>query len=194
MENNEFAVSPDETDFDLRARAELALACDPGQPPASLFRRTPVLRRMGVQSVLAAMLLLGSGGGGVLAMRPPELVRGAIDHEAHERMLRGSFMDTSALLRHLGLASQQIVPGSVQLMRRCDLGGQWVYHLTTYFDKAGMVTVFAFDRPVTLSEGGGWWGSAYWQVVTSHDGHPLVLVAGTKAALTAARAQFAPSA
>ena len=194
MTPTESSHPPQDSDFDLRARAELALAYEPGQPPASLFRGVPLLRRRGVQRLIAAVLLLGSGGGGVLAMRPPELVRGAIDHEAHERMLRGSFMDAGALLGHLGLASQQTVPGSVQLMRRCDLGGQWVYHLTTYFDKAGMVTVFAFDRPVTLSEGSGWWGSSYWQVVTSHDGHPLVLVAGTKAALTAARAQFDRSA
>lgn len=186
-------MRPDDSDFDLRARAELALAYPAGQPPDTLFRGAPLLRQRGVQGFIAAMLLLGTGGA-VLAMRPPELVRGAIDHESHECMLRGSFINVGALLAQLGLAPQQAVPGSVQLMRRCDLGGQWVYHLTTYFDSAGMVTVFAYERPVTLSEGGGWWGSAHWQVVTSHDGHPLVLVAGTKAALTAARAHFARSA
>ena len=35
--------------FDLRARAELALAFDPGQPPAQLFRHTPLLARRGVR-------------------------------------------------------------------------------------------------------------------------------------------------
>ena len=190
MRSTEFPTAPHENDFDLRARAELALAYEPGEPPASLLRRTPLLRRPGFQRFVAMVLLLGSGGGGVLAMRPPELVRGAIDHESHERTLRGSFIGTGALLRHLGLGSRQTVPGSMQLMRPCDIDGQQVYHLTTFFDKAGMVTVFAFERPVALSESSGWWGDAYWQVVTSRDGKPLVLVAETKAALTVAKAQF----
>ena len=191
MRPTEFPMAPDESDFDLRARAELALAYDPGQPPASLLRRTPLLRRLSVQRFIALLLLLGSGGGGVLAMRPPELVRGAIEHELHERTLRGSFMDTGVLLRQLGLASRQTIPGSVQLTRPCDIDGHRVYHLTTYFDKGGMVTVFAFDRPVTLSEGSGWWGNVRWQVVTSRDGKPLVLVAESKAALAVAKTQFA---
>ena len=42
--------------FDLRARAELALAFDPGQPPAQLFRHTPLLARRGVRSGLVALL------------------------------------------------------------------------------------------------------------------------------------------
>ena len=45
--------------------------------------------RRGVQRSVVALLLFGSGVGGVLAMRPPELVRGAIEHENHERTLRG---------------------------------------------------------------------------------------------------------
>ena len=191
MKATEFPMTPDESEFDLRARAELALAYEPGQPPASLRRRESPWRRRGIQRVIAALLLLGSGGGGVLAMRPPELVRGAIEHELHERTLRGSFMDTSVLLRQLGLASRQTIPGSAQLTRPCDIDGHRVYHLTTYFDKGGMVTVFAFDRPVMLQEGGGWWGNVRWQVVTSRDGKPLVLVAESKAALAVAMMQFA---
>ena len=64
--------------FDLRARAELALAFDPGQPPAQLFRHTPLLARRGVRSGLVALLLAATGTSAVLAMRPPALVRGAI--------------------------------------------------------------------------------------------------------------------
>jgi hypothetical protein len=184
-------IAPEDSEFDLRARAELALAYEPGQPPVHLFRRAPLLQRRGVQRVIATMLLLGSGAGGVLAMRPPALVRGAIEHEHRERMLRGSFMDPAALLQHLGLDPGKAVPGSAQLMRPCDIDGRLVYHLTTFFDKAGMVTVFAFDQPAALREGSGWWGNAYWQVVTSHDGKPLVLVAESRAVLARAQAQFA---
>ena len=191
MKPTEFPMVLDESEFDLRARAELALAFDPGQPPASLLRGTPLLRRLSVQRFIALLLLLGSGGGAVLAMRPPMLVRGAIEHESHERTLRGSFMDAGALLRHLGLGSRQTVPGSMQLMRPCDIDGNRVYHLTTFFEKGGMVTVFGFDRPVVLTEGKGWWGNVHWQVVTSRDGKPLVLVAESSAALAVAKTQFA---
>ena len=65
-----------DTEFDLRTRAELALAYEPGQPPKYLFRKTPWLIRHGVKQIVALMVIAGIGSGGVLAMRPPELVRG----------------------------------------------------------------------------------------------------------------------
>ena len=182
---------PVENAFDLRARAELALAYEPGQPPAHLLRTTPWLARRAVQRAVAALLLAGSATGAVLAMRPPELVRNAIEHEYYERTLRGSFMDAAPLLQHLGLDAGQAIPGYPQLMRPCDIEGRLVYHLTTFFEKGGMVTVFAFDQPAAIREGGGWWGNVHWQVVTSRDGKPLVLVAQQKKALAVARASFA---
>ena len=180
--------------FDLRARAELALAFDPGQPPAQLFRHTPLLARRGVRSGLVALLLAATGTSAVLAMRPPALVRGAIEHEYYERTLRGSFMDAAPLLQHLGLDGAQAVPGYPQLMRPCDIDGHLAYHLTSFFEKGGMVTVFAFDAPVTLQEDSGWWGNVYWQVMASRDGKPLVLVAQKKQALAVAHRALAPPA
>ncbi|MBX9810621.1 MAG: hypothetical protein K2Y16_03270 [Burkholderiales bacterium] len=182
---------PRDSEFDLRARAELALAYEPGQPPGHLFRNAPLLARRGVQLTIAALLLAGSGAGAVLALRPPELVRGAIEHEYYERTLRGSFMEERPLLEHLGLGQSKAVPGFPQLMRPCDIEGHLVYHLTTFFEKGGMVTVFAFDEPVALKEASGWWGNVYWQVVTSREGKPLVMVAQKKTALAVARASFA---
>lgn len=182
---------PRDSEFDLRARAELALAYEPGQPPGHLFRNAPLLARRGVQLAIAALLLAGSGAGAVLALRPPELVRGAIEHEYYERTLRGSFMEERPLLEHLGLGQSKAVPGFPQLMRPCDIEGHLVYHLTTFFEKGGMVTVFAFDEPVALKEASGWWGNVYWQVVTSREGKPLVMVAQKKTALAVARASFA---
>jgi hypothetical protein len=179
-----------ESAFDLRARAELALAFDPGQPPPHLFKNTPLLSRRGFQRGLAALLVAGTGAGAVFAMRPPALIRSAIDHEYYERTLRGSFMEGKKLLAHLGLGPQQAVPGYPQLMRPCDIDGRLAYHLTTFFEKGGMVTVFAFDEPVTLKEGSGWWGNVYWQVITSRDGKPLVLVAQKKKALAVAQTSF----
>ncbi len=175
--------------FDLRARAEMALAFEPGEAPAHLLRRPPsLLQRRPVQRAIAALLLAGAGTGTVLAMRPPELVRGAIEHEYHERTLRGRFMQAQTLLEHLGLGQSKVVPGFPQLMRPCDIDGHLAYHLTTFFEKGGMVTVFAFDQPVSLKQSSGWWGNVHWQVVTSREGKPLVLVAQQKRALAVAAA------
>ena len=42
-----------------------------------------------------------------------------------------------------------------------------------------------------IMEASGWWGSVYWQVVTSREGKPLVLVAEKKKALTVAQTALA---
>jgi len=99
-------------------------------------------------------------------------------------------MDSTPLLQHLGLDKKPRVPGFPQLMRPCDIDGHLVYHLTTFFEKGGIVTVFAFDQAVALKESSGWWGNVYWQVITSRDGKPLVLVAQKKQALAVAQTQF----
>ena len=184
----------EDTDFDLRARAELALAFEPGDAPAYLFKHTPALvSRRGFQRSVAAFFLLGSGTGAVMAVRPPQLVRGAIEHEYYERTLRGNFMDGHKLLAQLGLSDKQVIPGYPQLMRPCDIEGHLAYHLTTFFEKGGMVTVFAFDQALHLPDSSGWWGNVYWQVVTSRDGKPLVLVAQKKNALAVATAALGPA-
>ncbi|MDH6594913.1 hypothetical protein M2165_004802 [Variovorax sp. TBS-050B] len=181
---------PPDSEFDLRVRAELSLAFEPGEPPDSLLRQRPALwSRRGFQRGLAAVLLTGGGSGAVMALRPPALVRDAIEHEYDERALRGNFMDPRPLLSRLGrTGAAAALPGIPQLMRPCDLGGRLAYHLTTFFERGGMVTVFAFDQPVDLREGGGWWNRAYWQVVRASNGAPLVLVAQKKTALAVATA------
>lgn len=181
---------PPEDDFDLRARAELSLAYEPGEVPAALLRHTPWLSRRWVQACCVLMLITGTVLCTVLAIRPPDLVRGAIEHEYYERTLRGSFMEAPALLAHLGLDTTRPVPGYPQLMRPCDIDGLLAYHLTTFFEKGGLVTVFAFDQPVSLRESEGWWRDVYWQVVIGRDGRPLVLVSEKKKALNVAQAVF----
>lgn len=185
---------PEDSDFDLRARAEMALAFEPGEPPSQLFRKPPpIWHRSGMRRVLAGLMLASVATGTVMATSPPTLVRGAIDHEYYERTLRGNFMEAQPLLQHLGLAQSKAVPGFPQLMRPCDIDGHLVYHLTTFFDKGGMVTVFAFDQPVALKEGSGWWSNVHWQVVMSRDGKPLVLVSQQKKALAVAAASLLKS-
>lgn len=183
----------DDSAFDLRTRAELALAFEAGEPPTHLLRHAPMWRWRGAQRGAAALALAVAAGGTVLAVRPPDLVRDAIEHEFYERTLRGSYLDAPELLQQLGLAGRDTVPGSPQLTRRCDVGGHVAYHFTTYFDKGGIVTVFAFDKPLPLAEGSGWWGDVHWQVVTSRAGKPLVLVAQQKRALAVARSNLVNS-
>jgi len=179
-----------EDDFDLLARAELSLAYETGEAPAHLYRHTPWLSRRWVQVCCVLVLVAGTVFGGVLSVRPPELVRGAIEHEYYERTLRGTFMDASTLLSHMGLESARPVPGYPQLMRPCEIDGKLAYHLTTFFEKGGLVTVFAFDQPIGLKEDSGWWNNVHWQVLTGHDGRPLVVVSEKKTALNVAYRVF----
>ena len=99
-------------------------------------------------------------------------------------------MPAQALLTQLGLSPGQVVPGFPQLMRPCDIEGHLAHHLTTFFEKGGMVTVFAFDAPVALKKGSGWWKNVHWQVIRSRDGKPLVLVAQKQKALAMAQTSF----
>ncbi len=184
-----------ETDFDLRARAEMALAFPPSEPPAHLFRHTPWHARRGVRRLLAALLAGSTAASAVFAMRPPSLVRSAIEHEYYERTLCGSFMPEAEVARHLDLPPGQPLPGFTQLLRPCEIEGSRAYHLTTFFEKGGIVTVMAFDQPTALPDGQGWWANSYWQVARSREGRPLVLIAQKKQALAvASRALAAPAA
>lgn len=185
-----------EADFDLRVRADMAWTYEPGEIPDRLFKKPrPLLRRAGVQKAIATALLLALGTGTVLAMRPPALVRNAIEHEYYERTLRGSFMDSRQLIAHLGLGDTSVLPGYPQLMRPCDLDGHLAYHLTTFFERGGMVTVFAFDQPVALPLGSGWWKGVHWRSIVSRDGKPLLLIAQKEQALEpATRSLAAPQA
>jgi hypothetical protein len=178
--------------FDLRARAELELAYEADAIPAHLFRHTPWHARRAVRLSCVLALVTGAILSLTLALRPPELVRAAIDHEYYERTLRGNFMAAGPLLAHLGLSDRPSVPGYPQLMRPCDIDGKLVYHLTTFFERGGMVTVFAFEKPVELKEQSGWWRDVYWQVVPSREeGRSLILVSEKKQALAVAYRVFA---
>jgi hypothetical protein len=180
---------PPDSEFDLRIRTQLHMAFEPGEPPPSLFRQPRSLwSRRGFQRSALVMLLTGGGVGAAMAQRPPELVRHAIEHEYFERSLRGSLMDPAQMLGRIGMHGAKKLPGFTQLLRPCDIDGHLVYHLTTFFEKNGMVTLFAFDQPVNLQSGGGWWGNVYWQVMRSKDDKPLVLVAKEKKALAVAMA------
>lgn len=164
--------------FDLRMRAEMALAFEPGPVPAHLLRKPArKLQRRGIVRAMLGLAVLSTGAGTVLAMRPPALVRNAIEHDAHERTLRGSTTDPRQLIAHLGLEKAKALPGFPQLMRVCDIDGHAAYHLVTYFEKGGMVTVFAFDPSMKLLDGSGWWNSVYWKTARNRHGTPLIFLA-----------------
>ncbi len=96
-------------------------------------------------------------------------------------------MEQRQLLMHLGMQDANVVPGFPQLMRPCDIEGHLAYHLTTFFEKGGMVTVYAFDQSVDLREASGWWSNVHWKVIRSREGKPLLLVAQKKKALAVAQ-------
>jgi len=139
-----------------------------------------------VRRLAAALLAGGTAASAVFAMRPPTLVRSAIEHEYYERTLRGSFMPEADIARHLDLQPGRPLPGYTQLLRPCEIEGQRAYHLTTFFEKGGIVTVMAFDRPTALADGQGWWANTYWMVARSREGRPLVFIAQKTQALAAA--------
>ena len=126
-------TAPDTTDesaFDLRARAELTLAFDPGphgEPPAHLLRHTPWHARSGVRRLIAALLVGSSAATAVFAMRPPELVRAAIEHEYYERTLRGSFMPEAEVARRLDLPAGEKLPGPTVSLRCTEPDGAQGY-------------------------------------------------------------------
>ena len=97
------------------------------------------------------------------------------------------------IARHMDWPADRKLPGYTQLMRPCDIDGSRAYHLTTFFEKGGIVTVLAFEQPQQIPDGQGWWANTYWQVVRSREGRPLVLIAQKKQALAvASRALGAP--
>lgn len=178
---------PPDSEFDVCVRTELSMAFDPGAPPAALLRNPrPLWSRRSFQSSALIFLLTGAGTGVAMAERPSALVRDAIDHERLERPLRGSLMAPAKMLSHIGIQGATTLPGFTQLLRPCDLDGHLVYHLTTFFEKAGMVTLFAFDQPVILKKGSGWWDNVFWRVMHSRDGKPVVLIAKRKKAMVVA--------
>lgn len=183
---------PEEDDFDMSVRAALLNQTEAGEPPAALRRALPWHARLSARLGGVALLLLA-----VLLplqlMRPDALVRDAIEHEYFERTLRGQFMPATPLLQQLGLPPAAGLPGYSQLMRPCEISGRTAYHLTTFFEKGGLVTLFAFKEPTTLADGSGWWGDVHWQVIRSRHGQPLILVAQKRQALEAAQAALKQS-
>lgn len=178
-----------DSEFDLNARAGLSMAFPSGDPPAGLYRHRPFWKKPTMPLMLLCGLLV-SGIGGVLAVRPPELVRGAIEHEYYERTLRGQFMSTAELASKFDLPAHSPVPGFTQLIRPCDINGKVAYHLTTFFEKGGMVTLFAFDGKTDLPQGRGWWSNVYWEVKHDTNGKVVVMVAQKEKAISAATRAF----
>lgn len=180
---------PEDDDFDVRVRAALMGQTAPGAPSPLLKRPRPWHARASLRLAGLALLVLA-----VLLplelMRPQALVRDAIEHEYFERTLRGQFMSPEPLLSRLGLQDSQGLPGYTQLIRPCEIEGRKAYHLTSFFDKGGLVTLFAFKETVQLEEGQGRWSDVYWQVIHSRQGQPLILVAQKRKALEAALAAW----
>lgn len=183
----------DPHEFDRRMRCALQAATPIGDIPASLFRRN---RRHVLRSALliGAGLVAGMAAGTVYLLRPPALVQEAISHERHERTVRGNFMPPHTVIASFfGLPPSEQLPGLLQLAKPCHIADRLAYHMTTWLDGVeggGMVTAITFAQPVDLPERSGWWPDAFWRVVQTSQGMPVLLIAQNRKAIDAAVKHF----
>jgi hypothetical protein len=149
-----------------------------------LLRHTPWYARRGLHALCAAVMVGSVAAGSVLSLRPPQMVRSAIEHEYYERTLRGQFIrgrDCQAYGLACRPEAARLYPAHAALRYR----RQSRLSPDHFFEKGGIVTVLAFEQPQRIADGQGWWANSYWQVVRSREG-PLVLIAQKKQALAVA--------
>jgi hypothetical protein len=165
------------TDFALAAA--LKNATEVPEAPASLYRRVPWRRSAAAVGSAALTLTLGAWAF-MSHLYPPELVREALVHEQREATLRGDFQpDKTPLLRALGLRAGATLPGLLQLLRPCDIGGHAAYHVTTFLEKGGgIVTILAFDEPLpSAPTRQGQWMGRHWRFAEIVPGKSILLLA-----------------
>jgi hypothetical protein len=172
-------------DFEWAAR--LKSATDVPEAPRSLYRTLPWHRSPGLLGLAMLPLTLGAWAF-VSFVYPPALVRDAMVHEYREATLRGDFQpDKQPMFDAMGMRRGTVLPGLMQLQRPCDIDGRMAYHVTTFIEKGGgMVTILAFDKPVTDVRPGqqGNWMGRHWRIADLSPGHTVLLLADNARVLT----------
>ena len=188
MNDDNRSTRPHETaDFDARMRYALAQATPVDTIPDSLFRPEPRRRLPLLAICLFAVIgtLIAAG----LALQPPPLVQAALSHERDERTVRGIFMPAQTTIASVfGLPAGTAAPGLLQMAKPCVIAGRVAYHLTTWLDGVdggGIVTAISFAQPLSLAERSGWWPDAYWRIVHTKQGAPVMLFAQNSRAVDA---------
>lgn len=155
-------------------------------PPAPAFHlREPGRPRVRMMAWISAAAVCASVAAMVL-LSPPPLVGDAWEHVAEETGLRGDFVaDAAQINASLGLAAKQSLPGYVQLAKRCQVGGHSVYHVTTFIDGKGWVTILSFPpgTDVAGTQSQGQWMGRHWALLTVQTKHTVLLLSDNNDAL-----------
>lgn len=163
-------------DFDHAMRARLRALPVPPVPETWLAHRP---RRIAVFALLAAVAVAA-----LLTVHaaPPRLVQEAWLHAAEERDLRGELVpNLDAVRARLGLPAHAPLPGTVQLVKLCQVDGRLAYHLSLYVENRGYVTVIAFPDELSLSRPRGAFFVQHWDALRGPQGTVLLLATDARA-------------
>lgn len=174
--------SSDDSRFDDQMRSSLqSLPVLP--PPKELFRhpgRRVSRQVIGWISAAAVALLLMAAAW----IYPPTLVNSAWAHVEEEQGLRGDWIhNPTRLSAALDLRLGQPIPGLVQLRKNCVVDGHHAYHVSTFIDGKGWVTILSFQEPVTGAQGEGQWLGRHWKFLHDNTQHPVLLLSDNADAL-----------
>ena len=164
-------------EFDARMRAVLRTLPVPNDAYVSLPRRSFLQLGIGVLSLTA----LGAAGWYTQqSLGTPPFVRHAFAHVSEESGLRGVLVpDLPAVNALLG----RPLPGVLQLCKECVVDGYRVWHVLSYLDNLGYVSVLAFRGRAPSLSGAGHWLHGHWQVVRTQEDNPLLVLSPQQAAL-----------
>jgi hypothetical protein len=172
---------------DFEFAASLKSAIDVPDAPPALYRPIPWHGSPWVLGLAVLPLVIGAWAF-FSFVYPPPLVRDALVHEYREATLRGDFQpDKRPMFDALGVPAGAALPGLLQLQRPCEIDGRTAYHVTTFIEKGGgMVTILAFDRPVSEVRPGqqGRWMGRHWRVAEMTPGRTVLLLADNARVLT----------
>jgi hypothetical protein len=118
---------------------------------------------------------------------PPALVNDAWAHMDEEQGLQGNFVsDAAPVHASVGLPVARPLPGYVQLAKRCQVGSHAAYHVHTFIDGKGWVTILAFTPgdDIAGTQGQGQWLGRHWVFLTLPSRQTVLLLSDDKGALT----------
>ena len=120
----------------------------------------------------------------IAVFSPPRLVNEAWAHVGEEAGLRGNLVhDVSSVNASLGLSTIKPLPGYVQLTKLCQVDGHNAYHVNTFIDGKGWVTILSFQPDVAGAQGQGEWMGRYWAFLPTPSKHIVLLLSTDKNAL-----------
>jgi hypothetical protein len=171
----------DNQTFDARIRENLRSLPVPSSP-AFHFQKpnrpwVPIAAWFSVAAVCVSVAAIA-------VFSPPRLVSEAWTHVGEEAGLRGNLVhDVSGVNASLGLSEIKPLPGYVQLAKLCQVGGHNAYHVNTFIDGKGWVTILSFQSDVAGAEGQGQWMGRYWAFLPTRSKYTILLLSDDKNAL-----------